>query len=149
MSIGARIQKLRKSKSLSQEEFADIMKVSRQSVSKWELDQSCPEINKLIEIADYFNITLDDLIRDNSDENEGIAKEAEKNSTSTDKEIERVSFNENYRIPQRVKIVLLFVFLIIFIFYGAMTGNYYALMGYSSAIIAASVIRLIKRGVYS
>ena len=64
MSLGQKIQKLRKEKNLSQEAFADIMKVSRQSVSKWELDQTHPEMNKLIEIADYFQITLDELLRD-------------------------------------------------------------------------------------
>jgi DNA-binding transcriptional regulator YiaG len=42
MTLGTKIQELRKKQSLSQEAFAEIMDVTRQSVSKWELDQSCP-----------------------------------------------------------------------------------------------------------
>lgn len=66
MTLGEKIQRLRKSKQLSQEAFADIFMVSRQSVSKWELDQAVPEIDKLIELTKYFQITLDELIRDKS-----------------------------------------------------------------------------------
>lgn len=64
MTLGNKIQELRKKQLLSQEAFAEIMNVTRQSVSKWELDQSYPAIEKLIEIADFFNITLDELLRD-------------------------------------------------------------------------------------
>jgi len=64
MTLGNKIQELRKKKSLSQEAFAEIMGVTRQSVSKWELDQSYPAIDKLVEIADFFGISLDDLLRE-------------------------------------------------------------------------------------
>lgn len=63
MTLGTKIQELRKEQSLSQEAFAEIIGVTRQSVSKWELDQSCPAIDKLVEIADFFHISLDDLLR--------------------------------------------------------------------------------------
>lgn len=62
MTLGSRIQLLRKQKSLSQEEFANSMGVTRQSVSKWELDQSYPAIDKLIEIANFFHISLDEIL---------------------------------------------------------------------------------------
>ncbi len=64
MTLGNKLQELRKKRSLSQEAFAEIMSVTRQSVSKWELDQSCPAIEKLVEIADFFDISLDELLRD-------------------------------------------------------------------------------------
>lgn len=64
MTLGNKIQELRKNKYLSQEAFAEIMGVTRQSVSKWELDQSYPAIEKLVEIADFFGISLDDLLRE-------------------------------------------------------------------------------------
>ena len=63
MTLGNKIQELRKKQSLSQEAFAEIMGVTRQSVSKWELDQSYPAIDKLVEMADFFNISLDELLR--------------------------------------------------------------------------------------
>jgi len=63
MTLGSRIQLLRKQKSLSQEEFANSMGVTRQSVSKWELDQSYPAIDKLIEIANFFHISLNEMLK--------------------------------------------------------------------------------------
>jgi len=63
MTLGNKIQELRKARLLSQEAFAETMNVTRQSVSKWELDQSYPSIDKLVEIADFFNISLDELLR--------------------------------------------------------------------------------------
>ena len=56
------IYKLRTSSNLSQQQFADIFKVSRQSVQKWESGTATPELPKLIEISKYFGISLDALI---------------------------------------------------------------------------------------
>jgi len=67
MTLGNKIQELRKSQLLSQESFAETMKVTRQSVSKWELDQSYPSIDKLVEIADFFNVSLDEMLRNEVD----------------------------------------------------------------------------------
>ncbi len=73
MSIADRIQQLRKSKGISQEELADRIGVSRQAVSKWESEQSIPDIEKIILLSDYFETTTDFLLK-------GIepAREAEK-----------------------------------------------------------------------
>lgn len=60
--IGSRLQQLRKEKGISQEELADLLGVSRQSVSKWELDTAYPETEKLIKLAQFYQITLDSLI---------------------------------------------------------------------------------------
>lgn len=67
MDFKMKLQKLRKSRGLTQEEFSEIMNVSRQAVSKWESGQSFPEIDKLIEISDYFQVTIDYLIRDETE----------------------------------------------------------------------------------
>ena len=56
------LNKYRKQKGLSQEELAFRLGVSRQSVSKWESGQSTPELERIIEIADLFGISLDELI---------------------------------------------------------------------------------------
>ena len=48
MTVGEKIVKLRKEQNLTQEQFADMLKVSRQSVSKWELDSTYPDTEKLI-----------------------------------------------------------------------------------------------------
>ena len=64
MAIGKIINKLRMNTNMSQEQFAELFGVSRQSVQKWESDVSVPEIDKLIKIAKCFDISLDTLILD-------------------------------------------------------------------------------------
>lgn len=66
MSLGEKLQQLRKEKSLSQELFAEVMDVSRQSVSKWELNQTYPEVEKLIEISEYFDVSMDYLVKEDA-----------------------------------------------------------------------------------
>ena len=63
MNIADRIQTLRKSCGISQEELADRIGVSRQAVSKWESEQSTPDIDKIILLSDYFNVTTDYLLK--------------------------------------------------------------------------------------
>jgi len=64
MTVGQKIIKLRASAGLSQEQLAEILGVSRQSVSKWEIDQSLPHIDKIIQLAEYFHISTDALLLD-------------------------------------------------------------------------------------
>ena len=64
MTVGEKIVKLRKEQNLTQEQFADMIKVSRQSVSKWELDSTYPDTEKLIRISKIFNCSLDYLLKD-------------------------------------------------------------------------------------
>ena len=62
MTISDKIYKLRAALSMSQEQFANLFNVSRQSVQKWEKGSSTPELSKLIEISKYFDISLDALL---------------------------------------------------------------------------------------
>ena len=63
MKIADRIQHLRKAKGISQEELADKIGVSRQAVSKWESEQSIPDIEKIILLSEYFETTTDFLLK--------------------------------------------------------------------------------------
>ena len=63
MNVADRIQALRKCKGLSQEELADKIGVSRQAVSKWESEQSLPDIEKIILLSNYFGVTTDYLLK--------------------------------------------------------------------------------------
>ena len=67
MGFGDKLIQLRREKGYSQEQLANLLNVSRQSVSKWEAEQSPPEINKLIMIADIFGVSVDSLIRNEID----------------------------------------------------------------------------------
>jgi transcriptional regulator with XRE-family HTH domain len=62
MSIGKRIAQLRKEKGLTQEELATHMGVSPQAVSKWENDQTCPDISALPNLAKLLSVTVDALL---------------------------------------------------------------------------------------
>ena len=62
MSLGSSISRLRAEKHLSQEDLAEALKVSRQSVSKWETDSSVPDLDKLVKLSQLFGVTLDELV---------------------------------------------------------------------------------------
>lgn len=65
MSFGSNLQYLRRLHgNMTQEKLAERMNVSRQTVSKWESDESYPEIGKLIELCDIFSCKLDELLRE-------------------------------------------------------------------------------------
>lgn len=61
MSIGERILELRKEQHISQGELAKLLEVSRQAVSKWETDQSCPDTLKLIKLSELLNTDVEYL----------------------------------------------------------------------------------------
>jgi len=64
MKFGDKLVALRKKNGLSQEELAEKLNVSRQSVSKWESNNTYPETDKIVQICNLFNCSMDDLIND-------------------------------------------------------------------------------------
>lgn len=101
MSIGEKIYQLRKTANLSQEQFGEMLGVSRQSVSKWESNQSQPELQTIIEISKLFNISLDELLKD----------EDNKNSQNTFEMITKMKMKFNFGC------LLIFIGVLIFISY--------------------------------
>lgn len=77
MNIADRIQNLRKAKGISQEELADRVGVTRQAVSKWESEQSIPDIEKIIIMSDYFEVTTDYLLKGIEPKKEETRKKAD------------------------------------------------------------------------
>jgi len=65
MKFSEKLLNLRKEKGLSQEKLAKRLNVTRQTISKWELNQTVPDMNKLVKIAKLFKISLDELTRGN------------------------------------------------------------------------------------
>lgn len=64
MTIGQKIAVLRTAMQISQEQLAERLEVSRQSVSKWESDQTIPEVGKILQLSSLFNVTTDDLLKE-------------------------------------------------------------------------------------
>ena len=62
--LGKKLASLREAAGLSQEELAEVLGVSRQSVSKWEMGQALPGIERILKMADIFSVTTDQLLRD-------------------------------------------------------------------------------------
>lgn len=62
MSLGEKIADLRKRDKMSQEELAEKVGVARQTISKWELDETSPDIKQAQELSRIFNISLDELV---------------------------------------------------------------------------------------
>ena len=68
MKFNEKMIMLRKQHNLSQEKVAEKLKVARQTVSKWELGETTPEMDKLIMISELYNITLDELVKEEKQE---------------------------------------------------------------------------------
>ena len=62
MNIGEKLYELRKGKNLSQEEVADKLNVTRQTISKWETNQSTPDFDKIKPLCELYEITADELL---------------------------------------------------------------------------------------
>ena len=62
MKFGDNLKQIRKSKGMSQEQLADMVNVTRQSVSKWENGDGYPEMNNILELCKIFNCKLNDLV---------------------------------------------------------------------------------------
>lgn len=80
MSLGERLLEFRKAKQLSQEEVADNLNVTRQTVSKWETDQSTPDFDKIVPLCELYNVSSEELLTGKSIVN----NDNEKNSIDED-----------------------------------------------------------------
>ena len=73
MSFGKNLQYLRQlSAGMTQEALAEKLNVSRQTISKWEMDAANPEMDKALELCKVFNCSLDNLFRDEMDQYSSI-----------------------------------------------------------------------------
>ncbi len=81
MTLGEKLQTLRRSRGLSQEQLAEILEVSRQAVSKWENGDSAPDLDRLRAICTYFGVTTDYLIWDEPEDAPRGAEKARSRET--------------------------------------------------------------------
>ena len=109
MNLGKKIAELRKKNNLSQEELADKVGVARQTISKWEIGDTTPDINQVKIISKIFNISIDELV-DNDINNVIVEKvsNTEKLAGIT------IKILKVFGIMLIVFITLIFLFVIIF-----------------------------------
>ena len=79
MNISEKILLQRKKKGISQETLANALNVSRQAVSKWESSQSVPDMDKIIALSNYFNVTTDYLLKDQIETIDNVDSYSSKN----------------------------------------------------------------------
>ncbi len=82
MNLGERIYTLRIERNLSQGDLADALDVSRQSISKWENNNSVPDLDKLVKLSALFGVSLDELVKGEKPEQTGVP-ETPKNESET------------------------------------------------------------------
>jgi len=63
MTLGEKIQTLRKQHGMSQEQLSTVLAVSRQAISKWEVDESIPDVDNIVQLSEIFNVTTDSLLK--------------------------------------------------------------------------------------
>lgn len=73
MNFNNKLYRLRKSSGLTQEEMADKLQVSRQTISNWETGSASPSLEKALELADLFSVSLDELVGRKQTENQVIS----------------------------------------------------------------------------
>ena len=128
MKYNEKLIELRKKEGLSQEELGYRLNVTRQTISKWELGQTTPEMEKIIEISKIFNISVDELI--NSSENKEIEEKKEIKQESTTSNVneknvntkkENKTVNENGKSNRetiiKIGLIILLIIVVLGIFY--------------------------------
>ncbi len=65
MSIGEKIMEARRAKNLTQEQLAELLGVTRQSISRWEQNQAYPEMEKIVRLSDILGVSCDYLLKEN------------------------------------------------------------------------------------
>jgi len=78
MTFGAKLQSLRQKAGMSQDALAEKLNVSRQAVSRWERDETMPETDKVVALADLFGVTTDYLLRQQAEKTAGSAGDQKK-----------------------------------------------------------------------
>jgi len=86
MTIGEKIQYLRRKRGLSQDQLAEMVDVSRQSISKWERDESLPEITKIVILSEIFDVTTDYLLKKDTSPVPNLTEADSINQTSETKD---------------------------------------------------------------
>jgi len=137
MTIGEKIYKLRTEKNLSQGDLAEILEVSRQSISKWENGGATPDLDKIIKLSEVFGITIDELVK-----NEEVSAPAEEKAP-------QIIIKKESSFPPRkiIGTVLLSLSLIVAVVLLAAGGGISGLVLSSPLILCGIICFIFKKNV--
>lgn len=91
MNFSEKLTSLRRGEGLSQEQLADRLGVTRQSVSKWESGTAVPELAKLVALSELFHVSVDYLVKDYIERPEAAEPAAEHSATRLEEQVEELS----------------------------------------------------------
>lgn len=115
MEFNNKLYELRKQKGFSQEELASRLNVSRQTVSKWEVGESAPDMEKLIAISDLFEISLDELVKGETPKQSDVSEQVVKSELYSDIKEHVLTDNNKAKARKGLKIVGIVVAVIVLI----------------------------------
>ena len=104
MEFNNKLYELRKLKGFSQEELANRLNVSRQTVSKWEIGESAPDMEKLVAISELFDISLDELVLDKATKKEETSEQIVKSELYSDIKEHVLTENNKEKAKKGLKI---------------------------------------------
>ena len=157
MKFGEKLMQLRKKQGLSQEELAEKLGVSRQSVSKWESNNTYPETDKIVQICNIFDCSMDDLINDNvtdinqtSRSNKMNLNEAKDSFmefiTKTTNMFTNMSFAEGFKCLFKMLCIGFILYIVGLIICGTTShifGNIFQVFGYKASQIVEAIVKTV------
>ena len=99
MTLSDRLQALRKSQNLSQEQLAEKLDVSRQAISKWESGQANPDINNILKLSDIYEVSTDYILTGKELDNQIVYKDHIVYK-------EKKGFNKLHDLPASIRVAL-------------------------------------------
>ena len=149
MDLGEKLYELRKNKNLSQENVAEQLNVTRQTISKWETNQSTPDFDKIVPLCELYGITPNELLTDKVEDenvinNEGNVDEAKKHLFTRGKDdYENMTRNQIKRKSAEVISGSVFIF----IFAIAFAGVGVTVLRWNPVLVGCTFLLLIGLGV--
>ena len=165
MVFSEKITELRKRSGLSQEEFGEIIGVSRQAVSKWEMAQSIPDLNRIMAIAKHYGVTTDFLLKDkysmsdlekaqadsdeegildiSEDEEQNTAEEAEPVKSSSGSGMIKLEEVESYLTVKKKTARNFCIAMVLFLFSPFAGIILYAVKGNDSLAFVGAIIQIL------
>lgn len=134
MNLGEKIYKLRTERNLSQGDLAEMLEVSRQSISKWETNGSVPDLDKIIKLSNIFGVTLDELV---------LGKDDDKSSQPMDnvKPPATVHNQQNYNTPSRkIAGTILFCMVFLVVLVCSVIGGFLEGLIFSLPFVACGIV---------